>query len=424
MKNETITGFVCLILLLSFLAKSVFAVPKVTIQTAPQQVYKNEELSVTFDITNDALSSDSYYVKGRIGSTSASLNQGETFNPLLNSWFSDTSGWSNFPTIAFSSSMIATGTVTLRTKSTATTGNNLIVVRVNRNSVSYDSSSNTMLVLDPLPTPTATLTPTPTTSPTPTPSLTSTSAPITTPSATPTTISVSYQNIYISEAMVNPSPGESEWVELFNDNNFTVTLTQWFIDDVENTGSSPKIFSLEIPAKTYGIIDMSSSIFNNTGDSVRLLDFNKNRVDDFEYASTSQGKTMGRISIDSDEFCIQEPSKGIVNSSCINPTVTPNPTSKPTNKPTNSPYPSVTAVANRLINRSPSISINRYINTNNNLTPINRIIGEGEILGASSRSIISSHSHLIRSLSFVSFSYSILIIASIIIKIRLALKKT
>ncbi len=273
------------------------------------------------------------------------------------------------------------------------------------------NESGLSCVVTPTLTPTPTLLPTQTLTPlpifTPTPTLTPTPTSVITP--------ILYQNIYISEAMVNPPSGENEWVELFNNNEFSVSLIDWYIDDIQNRGSSPRLFSLEISAKTYGIIDISSSIFNNTGDSVRLLDFNKNRVDDFEYASTNQGKTVGRISIDSDEFCIQEPSKGIVNSSCINPTVTPNPTSKPTSKPTNPSYPSATAV----ITRSPSISINRYINTNNNLTPINLTIGGREILGASSRNTIKSHTRLIHSLSLISFTYSLLTILSLFLRMKI-----
>ena len=67
-------------------------------------------------------------------------------------------------------------------------------------------------------------------------------------------------------------------------------------------------------------------MFNNDGDSVRLLDFNKNLKDDFEYVKTEQEKTLGRTSFDSDDFCLQEPSKNSTNNPCINPTPTVTPT--------------------------------------------------------------------------------------------------
>lgn len=259
------------------------------------------------------------------------------------------------------------------------------------------------------------LTPTPTSSTTPLPTPTPTLEPLSLPTPSP----ISYNSIFISETMVNSLSGGNEWVELFNNNDFSVSLTNWFIDDIENEGSSPKLFSLEILAKGYAIFELTSSMFNNNGDSVRLLDFNKNLKDSFEYSSATQEKTWGRVSFDSDEFCLQEPSKGAVNNSCINPTATPNLTSKPTNKPTNPLYLSVTAVANRLINRSPSVSIYRYINT----SPANSTIEEGEILGLSDQNRINSHNRLIRSLSFISFSYSLLTILSIFLRMKNSYEK-
>src|SRR3989338_10081631 len=75
-----------------------------------------------------------------------------------------------------------------------------------------------------------------------------------TPTITPTP--QSYDNIYISEAFVNPPTGGKEWVEIYNNNDFPVSLNNWYLDDIENAGSSPKIFFLEINAKGYGIFDL------------------------------------------------------------------------------------------------------------------------------------------------------------------------
>ena len=221
--------------------------------------------------------------------------------------------------------------------------------------------------------------------------------------------------------MVNPPSGENEWIELFNNNDYSVSLINWYIDDIENGGSSPKLFSLDIPTKSYGVIDLSSPMFNNTGDSVRLLDFNKNHIDDFEYASTTQGKTFGRISYDSDEFCLQDPSKNQQNNSCINPILTHQPT--PTKVPTPSKIPtppnlSATAVTNRLI---PSASIYRYINTNMNSW--NNVIREGDVLGASRRNTIKTYNRLIHPLLFLSFSYSLLTIFSLFLRMKIRYEK-
>ncbi|MDO9028216.1 MAG: lamin tail domain-containing protein [Candidatus Roizmanbacteria bacterium] len=134
------------------------------------------------------------------------------------------------------------------------------------------------------------LTPTPTETPTLTITPTITITPIPTEIPTPTPTPQSYDNIFISEAMVNPPTGGKEWVEIYNDNDFPVSLKNWFIDDLENAGSSPKIFSLEINGKSYSVFDLTSSVFNNDGDDVRLLDFNKNVKDDFEYGKPNREK--------------------------------------------------------------------------------------------------------------------------------------
>jgi len=162
-------------------------------------------------------------------------------------------------------------------------------------------------------------TPTPTLSPTPNVITDSPTLPVT---PTPPI----YENIYISEVMTYPETGDHEWVELFNDNDFDVNLENWYIDDLVDAGSSPKLFSIIISRKGYNVIDLTSSMFNNGGDSVRLLNQNREEKDSFEYFKSEQGKTLGRVSLDSDFFCIQESSKNTNNNECINitPTVVPN----------------------------------------------------------------------------------------------------
>lgn len=217
-----------------------------------------------------------------------------------------------------------------------------------------NSNSEACLILTPTPTSTPQPTPTiiilptifstPTT--TPTPKLTLTTTPIITPSSTPTpqTLLISVDNIYLSEVMVYPETGEKEWVEIYNNNDFEVSLQNWYLDDVENAGSSPKIFSLIIPQKSYAVWELSSSMFNNDGDSVRILDFNKNLKDSFEYSAGVKNKTYGRISFESDDFCLQDPSRGVVNNPCLNPTNTPMPTTTNSNINLNLPNATKTPI--------------------------------------------------------------------------------
>jgi len=246
--------------------------------------------------------------------------------------------------------------------------------------------------------------------------LTSIITPIPTETSTPSP--QSYDNIYISEVMANPVTGEKEWVEIFNNNDFPVYLDDWYLDDLENGGSSPKIFSLEITAKGYGIFDLASSIFNNDGDSVRLLDFNKNLKDDFEYKGTEQGKILGRISFDSNDFCLQEPSKNYVNNPCINPIATITPTlSVIAGSSTKNVIASKTPINRGLINKPPTTPVNFYaINPTPNTISSN-VLGTSTIINP-------NNSLLINLLSFLSFSYSLLTIISILFKMKLGYGKS
>ena len=236
--------------------------------------------------------------------------------------------------------------------------------------------------------------------------------------ATLTPTPQSYDNIYLSEVMVYPQSGDNEWIEIFNDNDFSVFLNNWYIDDIENGGSTSKNFSASIPAKSYYVFSLSSSIFNNDGDSVRLLDNNKNLKDSFEYSGGDQGKTFGRTSLDNDNFCQQEPSNGIINNSCIY-----YPTSETKISTTVQPILSPTVKQ-----FSPSIKpvlINQSINTKKVIFPTTTVKPEN-VLGASNRLLTNStdNKSLVNTLLFISSSYSLLTMILILIKMRFIYEKS
>jgi len=151
--------------------------------------------------------------------------------------------------------------------------------------------------------------------PSSTPTLTITINP--TPTQIPTPTSISVTNIRISEACVYPESGDNEWVELYNPNNFDITLQNWYIDDAENGGSTPKKFTLTISAKDYEVFELTSVIFNNNSDSVRLLNTNNQIIDSLTYSSSQKGISLGRYDIESNDFCLQEPTKGDKNGDCL-----------------------------------------------------------------------------------------------------------
>lgn len=425
MASKIIYGILLISLLLLFLNKKTVATAT---NVAPLLINKNnlaigETFLMSFKL-DDIDFNNSYFVKCRVGPDSKNLNEGQTHNPITSNWFNDTDSWIKMPQI------IATdeATISCRTKDSIDPGQKLVFAKACANSNNICNSNNSFQSVDYLtieiatPSPTLTLTPTPTPTAIPTPSPTTIPSP--TPTAVPTTSAVSYDNIYLSEVMVDPQIGEKEWVEIFNNNDFSVSLLNWYIDDAENSGSSPKIFSLDIPSYSYGIFDLPSSMFNNDGDSVRLLDFNKITKDSFEYSSSEKGKTWGRISLDDDNFCLQEPSKGLVNSSCLTNSLPPTTIVSVTNNP--SPTKSIMNSATSIqISSSPKpvlkYQLNDYLN-NNLLADVdynNEIDQTNEqILGISQKNTNNYSKSLIKSLSFASLSFSFLTIFSIFLRIK------
>lgn len=229
-------------------------------------------------------------------------------------------------------------------------------------------------------------------------------SPITPPTVTitetPPTTPISFSNVFLSEAMVNPTANDAEWIEIYNGNDFAVNLTDWFIDDDEGAGSAPKKFSLDISAKGYKTHVLSSSVFNNDGDAVRLLDSNKSLKDDFEYDFSVPGQTYGRVAGE-ENFCLQQASFEAVNNPCLNPVVLVASTIAPTGMPTKTP---TVEKQNTVRPRSPA-----------KIGAENVRSGKVEVLGAS---IEKTSVDTTRQLSFLSLSYSLLTLISILIKMK------
>lgn len=123
--------------------------------------------------------------------------------------------------------------------------------------------------------------------------------------------------VILSEVMVYPD-NESEWVELYNPHFYSVTLTNWFLDDQENSGSTPKQFTLTIAKESYGLIELNNHIFNNTGDQVRLLDFQLKEIDHFEYDKANKNQTFSRVLLNkTGSWCSTEPTPNQTNSDCL-----------------------------------------------------------------------------------------------------------
>lgn len=150
--------------------------------------------------------------------------------------------------------------------------------------------------------------------PTATPLITPTAKPQ--PTQTPTQTHQSISNIYISEFYPAPLSGEKEWIELYNNNDFEVTLTNWYIDDAENAGASPKIFTTRIAGHGYAVVELTTAIFNNSGDQVRILDSAKKVIDELTYDESENGVSIGWDEILGSVYCLQNPTPNKENTSC------------------------------------------------------------------------------------------------------------
>lgn len=255
-----------------------------------------------------------------------------------------------------------------------------------------------------VPTPTPTPEPTPTEIVTPTPSPEPTQVLVPSPTPTPST---DHNAVFLSEVLSYPDVGSDEWVEVYNANDYLVDLVDWYIDDTENSGGAPRRFSLTINPYEYKTIAISSSLFNNNGDTVRLLNAEKQEKDSMEYGKGIRGNSIGRISFDEDVYCEQNPSPNAQNNGCIevtsSPTHTPSPTtSKPQKNPTTIPFiKSVKTSTEKL----PQI-------VSNKMTQM-----QEEVLGETTTNNTRALSP-VPYLSGASFSYSVLTIVSLFIKMR------
>ena len=105
--------------------------------------------------------------------------------------------------------------------------------------------------------------------------------------------------IYITEVLPNPDgdDNEGEFIEIYNAGEYPVSLFDWALDDMEG-GSKP--YKIEndyvIDVGEYFVINRTESgvVLNNSYDMVRLIDSQKNIVDEIEYQKTSNAKSYSK----------------------------------------------------------------------------------------------------------------------------------
>ena len=147
----------------------------------------------------------------------------------------------------------------------------------------------------------------PTPTPTPTPTLTPTPTPVINPP----------DGIILNELMPAPTDNK-EWFEIYNTNDFSVTLENWQYDDLDAPGSGSvrdlSIDPINIPAFGFYIIEAGGSYFNNGADFVRLINQNGIEVDSFDY--TSYSSTLSWSRQPDNYWCLTDSTKGYANNPC------------------------------------------------------------------------------------------------------------
>lgn len=113
----TLTGFL-------FSSNEIFAATIETPTNVPSEVQISQTFSFNTNITSTQ-AGEAYFVKCRLGQTSTTLTAGQTYNPITNTWLSDTSSWKDFPTVTVSEDSFSIS-IQCRTKSNTSIGQKLV----------------------------------------------------------------------------------------------------------------------------------------------------------------------------------------------------------------------------------------------------------------------------------------------------------
>lgn len=123
---------------------------------------------------------------------------------------------------------------------------------------------------------------------TPTPLLSPTNILSPSPTITPPPFEIG--QLLLSEIMACPNPGEQEWVELYNSSSTETVL----IDDFKMSDNSQHVVSIsgQLTPLSYKVITINSSLFNNSGDSVKLFSSQGNEIDSMSYEDCIESSSL------------------------------------------------------------------------------------------------------------------------------------
>lgn len=136
--------------------------------------------------------------------------------------------------------------------------------------------------------------------------------------------------IIITEVYPNPTTGESEWLELYNDATTSADLTDWILEDQLSTPSiiynfnDSDLETFKLASYQYLVIELPTSKLNNSADGVTLIDQTGQIIDEMSYSSSTQGQSWSLINGD---WYLTEPTSEQENQPP--PSVTPSPSPSP-----------------------------------------------------------------------------------------------
>jgi hypothetical protein len=148
-------------------------------------------------------------------------------------------------------------------------------------------------------------------------------------------------DIVINEAIIHPSTGNKEWVEFYSASG--TDLTNYWIDDdtdfINDSGGSKKRQMTTIIKGSdvqHSVFELSSSMFNNDGDTISLFSPDGTLADQYHYEKDpGNDVSIGRNPDGIGNFVVlAQTTKGSANSAPQpSNTPTPAPTTKPTKEP-------------------------------------------------------------------------------------------
>lgn len=174
------------------------------------EIQINQSYSFNTSLTG-VQSGEVYFVKCRIGPSSSSLTEGQTYNSTIDTWLSDTGSWVDMPTVTATDSSI-NFSIQCRIKSNSTEGQKIIYTRAclkksdGTCGTSFQSSSGIIF----------TAVAQSSSTPTPSPASSSTSTPTPSPSSTLSTSSFNISNV---PSQINSDQSFSVSVNLLSPNS-------------------------------------------------------------------------------------------------------------------------------------------------------------------------------------------------------------